>query len=220
MKYITKQSKKSQAFTLVEMVGVLAVIAILTAMLIPKVFETINTARINAAAAAINTVKNAVASHYAKYGGFADSTGTLLTPTTVGASADAGNFDEAVLLDDSMLEKAFSVKIGDQVALTNKVVVVQVDAAADAAAITESSANYDLDGTGAIETNDGALLCQAIITGVSAADAYALKVAIDGADLIAAEAIEVGDAATAGRVKYPEIGAGETGEVHVYVNHM
>lgn len=220
MKYIKLPSRRTQGFTLVEMVGVLAVIAILTAMLIPKVFETINTARINAAAAAITTVKNAVAAHYAKYGGFANASGTLLTPTTVAADADASNFDEDVLLNDSMLEKAFAVKIGDQVAATNKIVVVQVEAAAAAADITEDSANYDLDGAGTIETNDGALLCEAIITGVSAADAYALKVLIDGADLIAAQSLAVGDAATAGRVKYPAIAAGATGEVHVYVNHM
>lgn len=220
MKYIKLPSRKSNAFTLVEMVGVLAVIGILTAMLIPKVFETINTARINAAVAAVTTVKNAVASHYAKYGGFANADGELLTPASVDADTDAANFDELVLLNDSMLEKAFAVKIGDQVTTTNKVVIRKIEAAADATAIDEDSASYDLDGTGAIETNDGALLCECVITGVSAADAYALKVAIDGADLIAAETIAVGDAATAGRVKYPAIGAGATGEVHVYVNHM
>lgn len=220
MRNMKKSSKKNQAFTLVEMVGVLAVIAILTAMLIPKVFETINSARINAAGAAITTVKNAVASHYAKYGGFADATGTLLTPATVAASAAAADFDALVLLDDAMLEKKFAVKIGDQVDSTNKVVVRQVEAAADAAAITATSASYDLDGEGDIETNNGALLCECVITGVSAADAYALKVQIDGADLVAAEALEVGDAATSGRVKYAAIAAGETGEVHVYVNHM
>lgn len=220
MKRIKNPTKNSQAFTLVEMVGVLAVIAILTAMLIPKVFETINTARINASAAAVTTVKNAVASHYAKYGGFAEATGTLLTPATVAASADAANFDANVLLNDAMLEKRFGVKIGDQVDATNKVVVRQVEAAADAAAITEDSANYDLDGEGDIETNDGALLCECVITGVSAADAFSLKTQIDGADLMAAEGIEVGDAATAGRVKYAAIAAGATGEVHIYVNHM
>jgi type II secretory pathway pseudopilin PulG len=220
MKYIKLPSRKSHAFTLVEMVGVLAVIGILTAMLIPKVFETINTARINAAVAAVNTVKNAVASHYAKYGGFADATGTLLTPDSVTASTDAANFDEDVLLNDSMLEKAFAVKIGDQVTTTNKVVVRNIEAATDGDDITATSASYDLDGAGSVETNDGALLCECVITGVSAADAYALKVQIDGADLVAAKTITVGGAATAGRVKYPAIAAGATGEVHVYVNHM
>jgi type II secretory pathway pseudopilin PulG len=220
MKSIQKQSKRFDAFTLVEMVGVLAVISILTAMLIPKVFETINTARINAAASAVNTVKSAVAAHYAKFGGFADSTGTLLTPASVGASDDAASFDKNVLLNDAMLEKAFAVKIGDQIAATNKIVVRKIDTAADAAAITEATARYDLDGTGGIETNDGALLCECVITGVSTADAFALKVQIDGADLVAAKSLKVGLAATAGRVKYPAIGAGTTGEVHVYVNHM
>ena len=80
MKPTTFTKSRNQGFTLVEMIGVLAVVAILTAMLIPKIFETINSARINSAAAGINTVKNAVANHFAEYGGFADATGTILTP--------------------------------------------------------------------------------------------------------------------------------------------
>jgi len=208
-------------FTLVEMIGVLAVIAILTAMLIPKIFETINSARINAAAAAINTVKNSVANHYAKYGGFANAAGTILTPATVGASTDAANFDTEVLLTDGMLEKRFAVKIGDQLS-TNLVRVRAVAAAATAGAITATSANYDMDGVDTdVDTNDGALICECIMTGVSAADARALKQIIDGSDITAiANLPAIGAAATKGRVKYEAIGAGETGTVLVYVNHM
>lgn len=212
---------KRSGFTLVEMIGVLAVVAILTAMLIPKIFETINTARINAAAAAINTVKNAVANHYAKYGGFADSTGTILTPGTVGASSDAASFDTEVLLTDGMLEKRFAVKIGDQLS-TNLVRVRAVAAADDADDITATSANYDMDGVDAdVDTNDGALVCECVITGVSAADARALKQLIDGSDITAiANLPAVGAAATKGRVKYEAIAPGATGSLLVYVNHM
>lgn len=221
MKSSLKLRSKRHGFTLVEMIGVLAVVAILTAMLIPKIFETINTARINAAAAAINTVKNAVANHYAKYGGFAESDGTLITPANVAASSDAANFDSAVLLADGMLEKRFAVKIGDQLD-TNLVQVRLVEAAANAAAITASSANYDMDGVDTdVDTNDGALICECVITGVSSADARALKQLIDGSDITAiANLPAVGAAATKGRVKYPAIAAGSTGTVRVYINHM
>ena len=61
MRIISKQSRKSnQAFTLIEMIGVLAVIAILASMLIPKIFEAINSARINNTVQSYNAVKTAV----------------------------------------------------------------------------------------------------------------------------------------------------------------
>ncbi|MFT5190133.1 MAG: prepilin-type N-terminal cleavage/methylation domain-containing protein [Verrucomicrobiales bacterium] len=220
MKINSKSHSRAKGFTLVEMIGVLAVIAILTAMLIPKVFETINSARVGSAAAAVNTVKTAVASHYSEYGGFADSTDTVLTPATIGASADAEAFDTLVLLAGGVLEKRFSVKMGDQLA-TNLVRVRLIEDAADADAITETSANYDMDGVVAdVDTNDGALVCECVITGVSAADARSLKQEIDGTDITAlANLPAIGAAATKGRVKYPAIAAGATGTIQVYVSH-
>src|SRR5436190_1160861 len=71
---INKQ--EARAFTLIEMIGVLAVIAILAALLIPKVFSAINDARINNACISIDTIKTAVADHYGKYGKLATVFGT------------------------------------------------------------------------------------------------------------------------------------------------
>src|SRR5947209_15739227 len=71
MRIISHQNRKSsQGFTLIEMIGVLAVIAILASMLIPRVFEAINSARVNATAVACETIKTAAADHYGKYGQF------------------------------------------------------------------------------------------------------------------------------------------------------
>jgi len=205
---------------LVEMIGVLAVVAILTAMLIPKVFESINTARINAAASAINTVKSALATHYGKYGSFVDSTGALFIPATVDLDPDAQNFDTAVLLTDGLLDKRFTVKIGDQLP-TNLIRVRQIVAAALATDIDEASANYDFDGVATdVDTNDGAMVVEAVITGVTAADARALKELIDGSDITGVAILpDLGDAATLGRVKYPAIAPGTGGTVLVYLNH-
>ncbi len=61
-------SRGLQGFTLIEMIGVLAVIAILAAVLVPKVFEAINNARINNSSMSCDTVKTAIADHYAKAG--------------------------------------------------------------------------------------------------------------------------------------------------------
>ncbi|MFT5467002.1 MAG: prepilin-type N-terminal cleavage/methylation domain-containing protein [Verrucomicrobiales bacterium] len=210
-----------QGFTLVEMIGVLAVVAILSAMLIPKIFETINTARVSGAASGIQTVKTAVANHYSKYGSFVDSTGTLFDPATdLTANLDADNFDTSVLLAEGMLERRFAVKIGDQLA-TNRVRIRTVDVAADPAVdITSASASYDLDGVGTVTTSDGALVCECIITGCSAADARDIKQNIDGSDITGLLVLpDIGAEATLGRVKYPAIPAGATGDVLIYVTH-
>jgi prepilin-type N-terminal cleavage/methylation domain-containing protein len=221
MKIQLKTTKKgTHGFTLVELIGVMAVIAILSAMLIPKIFDAINSARIEHAAASINTIRTAVASHYTKYGAFADSTGTFFTPTGVAADQadDAADFDTLVLMKDRMIDKRFSVKLGDQLA-TTLVRVRVIEAATTTADITESSANYDFDGVAdAVDTNNGSLVVEAVITGVNANDAKELKEMIDGNDLTNPTPA-IGSAATLGRVKYPAIASGETGTVLVYIYH-
>src|SRR5438067_10837120 len=97
--------RQARAFTLIEMIGVLAVIAILAALLIPKVFSAINDARINNACVSLDTVKTAVADHYGKYGKLSSSFGTndLTLPVA--------NFDRTVLLAEGYLDKPFTAKI-------------------------------------------------------------------------------------------------------------
>jgi type II secretory pathway pseudopilin PulG len=217
---LVKQTKKALGFTLVELIGVMAVIAILSAMLIPKIFDAINRARIEHAAAAVNTIRTAVASHYTKYGAFADSLGTFFTPAGVaGAQAtDAADFDTLVLMKDRMIDKRFGVKLGDQLA-TTLVRVRPIVYAADATAIDDASANYDFDGVAAaVDTNNGSLVVEAVITGVNANDAKELKEMIDGTDLTNPSPV-IGAAATLGRVKYPAIASGATGTVLVYIYH-
>src|SRR5438552_19103633 len=104
-----KLSRKSarKGFTLIEMIGVLAVIAILASLLIPKIFEAINHARINNAAVSYNTVKTAVADHYAKFGSLLSSNGTVFLTT----DSIATNFDK-LLIAEGFLDKPFQVKIG------------------------------------------------------------------------------------------------------------
>src|SRR5438552_3534265 len=106
-----KLSRKSarKGFTLIEMIGVLAVIAILASLLIPKIYEAINNARISNSVLSYNTVKTALADHYAKFGSLASSNGIAF-----GAIPGPGstNFDK-VLVAEGFLDKPFVVKIGD-----------------------------------------------------------------------------------------------------------
>src|SRR5262245_31498766 len=137
MKLTTANKLRQQGFTLIEMIGVLAVIAILASLLIPKIFEAINNARVNNAAVTVNTCKTAIADHYAKFGSLTSSNGTsvLTLPNTT--------FDK-VLLAESFLDKPFAVKIGDGIDANNNVTLTT----ATGAAPTATSPNYDLDGDG------------------------------------------------------------------------
>src|SRR5215831_911701 len=109
MKLHTYKSNKS-GFTLIEMIGVLAVIAILAAVLIPKVFEAINNSRINNASMSCDTVKTAIADHYAKYGSLiVDGT---TTPATV-LALPIEQFDQLPLIKEQFLDKPLVTKISD-----------------------------------------------------------------------------------------------------------
>src|SRR5687767_9385228 len=100
MRIISNKSRKSsQGFTLIEMIGVLAVIAILASMLIPKIFEAINSSRINNAVQSYNTIKTAVMDHYGKYGSINMSNGVAIAST----DAALANYDTQVLLREALI---------------------------------------------------------------------------------------------------------------------
>src|SRR5213595_933602 len=105
-------TRGTKGFTLIEMIGVLAVIAILAAVLIPKVFEAINNARVNNAAMSCNTVKTAIADHYAKFGGLTVD-GSSGTPVSITIPATGYTPYDTVLLREGFLDKPFATKIGD-----------------------------------------------------------------------------------------------------------
>ena len=60
--------KREQGFTLIEMIGVLAVIAVLAALIIPKVFDIIASSKVDALASAIKTYETAVTKYYTDIG--------------------------------------------------------------------------------------------------------------------------------------------------------
>src|SRR5438046_9246106 len=106
-----KLSRKSarKGFTLIEMIGVLAVIAILASLLIPKIYEAINNSRISNTVLSYNTVKTALADHYAKYGSLPSSNGIVFAAIPGPGST---NFAK-VLVAERFLYKPFVVKILD-----------------------------------------------------------------------------------------------------------
>jgi prepilin-type N-terminal cleavage/methylation domain-containing protein len=63
-----RKRKYDQGFTLIEMIGVLAVVAVLAALIIPKVFAIIASSKIDALASACKTYEAAVTKYYVDIG--------------------------------------------------------------------------------------------------------------------------------------------------------
>lgn len=201
------EKNKRAAFTLIEMIGVLAVIAILASLLIPRVFNAIADAKINNTVVGAETVKTALADHYGKYGKFDSVFGTnnITTFPTFG-------YDTNVLVAEGLLDKPFQTKLG-----TNWTIQIRQCATAATApdvATPLANAAYNL---GSTNVNDvvGQYVLEAVISGVAEADAQAISQRLDGISLSSA-AINTSD--TVGRVKYAAANGGNT-TVYIYLTH-
>ncbi len=210
MKIVTQcgprlQHNRRKAFTLIEMIGVLAVIAILASMLIPRVFEAINSARVNATAVSCETVKTAAADHYGKYGKFDLLFGTNAIAFNAGISV---NYDTN-LMTEGLLDKPFSARIagGDPTKLS----ILELTSGANA----NNGQGYALDGTTNTATSAAQFVLEAVIKNVSIADAKDLNDRIDGTGLGTSD---LTSADLRGRVEYAAPSAGTT-TVYVYLTH-
>ena len=151
-----RRVRGSQGFTLVEMVGVLAIIAILAALLVPKVMSAIDEARRANTVVGCNTAKTALVSYFAKYGSFS------------GLPAD--NADQT-LLTEGFLESPFTTKVGVSPDLKRKAVnnAEPVWGKLDGNALA-ASGNVVYVALGAIPVSDAYELSQRIDGDLSAAN--------------------------------------------------
>ncbi len=209
MRINTSKTKKAGAFTLIEMIGVLAVIAILASFLIPKVFNAINDARINSAIVGAETVKTAVVDHYGKWGRFDSSNGVVIATFTT----PVDGYDTNILMGESLLDKPYATKAG-----TNNWVRVAACPAGTIVVDGTSTKGYNLSGNaGGLNEATGTYFVEAVIQGVAEADAQAISQRIDGPTL----SVTTGATAdTRGRVMYAApVSAGGACEVHIYLAH-
>jgi hypothetical protein len=191
------------------MIGVLAVIAILAALLVPKVFSAINDARINGTCISCDTVKTAVADHYGKYGKFDYINGT--TPLSLPCT----NYDTAVLIPEGLLDKPFVSKLagGDSQASSH----IELGAGTGAGTVSSAAAfQYSLDGSSSNSVASSPYVLQAHLTSVTAQDARDLNDRIDGPSLGAPDKTS---ADIKGRVEYPAPSSGIVSDVYIYLTH-
>jgi len=197
------------------MIGVLAVIAILASLLVPKIFESINNAHMSQTVLSCQTIKTAVLEHYAKYLSLASSNGNNLTFAGGGGNnpPTSTGFDQ-VLLAEGLIDKPFSPMIGT----TSTVQVVDISQVNQNKPLGGA---YDLDGDGNVDVLGANYLVEAVIYGATQADARAINDVIDGAAL--GELVHPRGQAVdeVGRVVYNN-GSGPNSavfEVHIYITH-
>ncbi len=210
-------------FSLVEMIGVLAIIAILAVIILPKVFSTIASSRVTNAAASINTMKTAVTDFSGKFG-------TL--PIT-----NANSRLDDLFFTAGLIEGRFTTKIGTQPTATPPAAATWTRtggnwvAAGGASQATQSrliclasnttapstanGANYRLNGTANLPA--GARVVSAVIPGVTGAQARELSTIIDGEALTAADNAT---ADTSGKVVYNTPNAQGITNAYIYLVHQ
>lgn len=210
---------RNSGFTLVEMIGVLAVIAILASLLVPRVFQAIGDSKINNASSTTLSIKSAVSEYYGKYGKIGDKAGADLG---LASGAKFEDWDLKVLVAEGFAEKPYAVRIGNGAlgSLTDgsrlRIVNIQGNTADSATADDETAIEagaYNLDGASSTNDVSGVLLVEAVIEGVDLQDARAFNDRIDGTALGSSSGND-----SVGRVKY-FVTTNNTAKVRVYLAH-
>ncbi len=210
---------RRDAFTLIEIIGVVALIAVLAAVLAPRVTSVMGRGKVNATAQALAGLKTATLDYL--------SVMTSL-PYRFGvgennADQKDGRFD-ADLVAGGFTEKLFCCSLGEQrfddSVLTDRIHVrsVPVSSASKTVSVPdvgEGGTFYDLDRNPSnLEMVPGQMVVTAFIPRVRLSEAIALNRLIDGE----VNPAKGGDAV--GRCLYSEPDAGNLVTLYVYIAHL
>lgn len=184
------KSRLKRGFTLVEMIGVLAIIAVLAVVIAPKVFSAIRSSRINGTLVSIDTFKTISADFVGKHGSF---------PVTNNNSRIDDLFIAAGLADERFAAKIglqadvyanpgatwtrgtngnWTASGGSNQSATSRIICRTSNTTAPN---TAWGSNYQIDGTTNIQS--GARVISAVLESVPEAEARELSERIDGIGL-------------------------------------
>ncbi len=213
---IHNSRKLSHGFSLIELIGVLAIIGILAGIIVPKVIQATARSKVTSTAASYNSLKTATADYFGKNGVFPDRSGT---GATNGAVAN-GRFD-ADLIAGGFAEKLFTCGIGSQLNdasnLRNRTHVRSLDTVSNGAVTITANAggdNFDLDGNASTaDFTAGSKIVALMIPDTAVPDAIELNRMLDN---------ETADGTTAnltGRCIFSAPANNGTTTVYLYVAH-
>lgn len=159
-------------FALLECIGVLAILAILTAVLAPKVFAAMDNARLGQLPLSLHTIKTAGTEHCARFNSLSSRNGK---PLYIKQTYD--RYD-SILVAEGLLDKPFTTRIGTN-ATIRLVDVSTLKPDSDPFDSNHPGA-YDLDGDGKNDIVNASYLLEAVIDGPALADVTGLNALLDG----------------------------------------
>jgi competence protein ComGC len=202
-------------FSFVELIGVLAVLAILACVVLPRISHqanpahvagAVNQAQVDQVLASVQAIKTAAAQHCARFGSLASRKGT---PFPVAATYD--QYD-AILLSEQLLDRPFWAKLGTRATVR----LLKVNRSSWAGRLGFVEGVYDLSGRGGNDVAGAAYVLEAVISGVTEAEAEALNDGLDGPALGA----NAGEDDSRGKVTYRGGDPARPREVHIYITHQ
>lgn len=212
-----QSSRQRAGFTLIEIIGVVAVIAILAAVLTPRVISVIARGKVNGTAQSLASLKTSTTDYMVKNGSLPSRDGTGST----NAAVATGRFD-ADLVAGGFTEKLFSCSIGTQTfnesALSGRTHVRALSATSSGTVTTPTATtggdNFNLDRDPATaDFTSGQKVVAAFIPGVALADAIELNKILDG------DTNTGTGADSTGRCMYSAAAVDNTVTVYVYIAH-
>ncbi len=206
--------RPTAGFTLVELVGVLAVIAVLSAMLVPQVLGIMSRSRVLDTVGSYGSIKAGAITYAAKHGLIGDATGAALDVGS--APPEALNWDGEVLFKLRLIDELFRSRISTAAS-------VRVRPTEPATTAPDgSNAAYNLLGAAlpANQASGAKHVVEVRLVDVQLDDAQELNRHLDGTSA------ELGESAAGtdlrGRVKY-DFSASPVpgmGDVYLYVTHL
>ncbi len=201
-------------FSFVELIGVLAILAILACLIVPRirnragparVVGAVNRARVVQVLASIQAVKAAAEQHRAQFGSLASRNGTAFAVPT--------SYDhyDSILLSEQLLDRPFDVRLGTGATVR----LLNVSGRSWLTRLGFVEGAYDLAGNGGGVAGASYIL-EAVIPGVTNQEARALNDALDGPAL----GSKPGEDDTRGKVTYHSGNPSQPREVHIYITHQ